>query len=113
MTLYRQLLIWILVVFSAIITSVFAIQFNTTRDFLHEQQSTEIDNAVSAVSLALTPYLQVNDTASAKSMFNAIFKGNLYSKVHLGMLDNSDEVVLSYPTQVTNVPSCSSNYKSA
>ncbi|WP_017223731.1 bifunctional diguanylate cyclase/phosphodiesterase [Moritella dasanensis] len=105
MTLYRQLLIWVLVVFFAIITSVFVIQFNTTRDLLREQQSTEIDNAVRTVSLALTPYLQVNDTVSVKSIFNASFDGNLCSKVHLGMLDDSDEVVLSYPTQVTNVPS--------
>ncbi|WP_392339869.1 EAL domain-containing protein [Moritella marina] len=105
MTLYRQLLIWILVVFFAIITSVFAIQFNTTRDFLHEQQSTEIDSAIKTVNLALTPYLQVNDTVSAKSMLNASFDGNRYSKVHLSILGYSDEVVLSYPTQVENVPS--------
>jgi LapD/MoxY domain-containing protein len=104
MTLYRQLLIWMLVVFFALITSVFVIQFNTTRDFLREQQSTEIDNAISAVGMALAPYLEVNDTISAESVINATFDSSFYSKVHLSMLNDSGEIVRSYPTQVTGVP---------
>jgi diguanylate cyclase (GGDEF)-like protein len=104
MTLYRQLLIWMLVVFFALITSVFVIQFNTTRDFLREQQSTEMDNAISAVGMALAPYLEVNDTISAESVINATFDSSFYSKVHLSMLNDSGEIVRSYPTQVTGVP---------
>lgn len=110
MTLYRQLLIWMLVVFFTLITSVFIIQFNTTRNFLHEQQSTEIDNAISAVGMALAPYLDVNDNVAAESVINATFDSSFYSEVHLRILkpssesNDTTEITRSYPTSVDGVP---------
>ncbi|GLS91080.1 GGDEF domain-containing protein [Psychromonas marina] len=104
MTLYRQLLIWMLLVFFVLIASVFVVQFHTTRDFLREQQTTEIDNAINAVGMALGPYLEINDTVSATSVINATFDSSSYSAVKLNMLDDSGEIVRSYPTKVISVP---------
>ncbi|MGF1759217.1 EAL domain-containing protein [Photobacterium sagamiensis] len=104
MTLYRQLLIWMLVVFFALITSVFVIQFHTTRDFLREQQSTEMDNAISAVGMALSPYLEADDKVSAESVINATFDGSFYSEVNLKMLQDNSELKRTYPSAISGVP---------
>ena len=94
-----------LVVFFALISSVFAIQFNTTRSFLHEQQSTEIDNIISTVGIALAPFLEINDTISAKSVIDATFDTGLYSKVQLtSLLNDNDKFVRHYTSQVADVP---------
>lgn len=104
MTLYRQLLIWMLIVFFALITSVFVIQFNTTRNYLHEQQSTELDNAVSAVSLALSPYLEARDYVSAESVIHATFDSSFYRQVKLELLQDKRTIERTYPNTVSGVP---------
>lgn len=104
MTLYRQLLIWMLVVFFTLMASVFVIQLHTTRDFLIEQQSTEMDNAISAVGMALAPYLEANDKVSAESVINATFDSSFYSEVTLSILHDNAEIKRSYPSKVTEVP---------
>lgn len=93
-----------LVVFFALITSVFVIQFHTTRDFLLEQQSAEMDNAISAVGMALSPYLEADDKVSAESVINATFDGSFYSEVILEMLQDNDELKRTYPSAISGVP---------
>ncbi|MFC1507857.1 EAL domain-containing protein [Pseudomonadota bacterium] len=104
MTLYRKLLIWMLIVFFALITSVFVIQFNTTRNFLHEQQSTEIENAISAIGMVLSPVLASDDKVLAESVINAAFDSSFYSEVTLEILQGNDEYKRSYPSEVTGIP---------
>ena len=104
MTLYRQLLIWMLIVFFSLITSVFVIQFNTTRDYLHEQQSTELTNALSAVSLALSPYLEAKDYVSAESVIHATFDSSFYRQVKLDLMDTHPIIERTYANSVASVP---------
>lgn len=93
-----------LVVFFTLITSVFVIQFHTTRDFLREQQSTEMDNAISAVGMALSPYLEADDKVSAESIINATFDGSFYSAITLDMLQDNTELKRTYPSAISGVP---------
>lgn len=93
-----------LVVFFTLITSVFVIQFHTTRDFLREQQSTEMDNAISAVGMALSPYLEADDKVSAESIINATFDGSFYSAITLDMLQDNTELKRRYPSAISGVP---------
>ncbi len=88
MTLYRQLLLWMLVVLFSLTGAVFAIQFNTTKSYLIEQQSTELNNVVSSVGFALSPYLEAKDLISAESVINATFDSGYYSQVKLVLLDS-------------------------
>lgn len=104
MTLYRQLLIWMLIVFFTLITSVFVIQFNSTRNYLYEQQSTEIDNAVSAVGLALSTYLESGDTVAVESVINATFDSSFYSRVNLELFQENRTIERTYPITVSGVP---------
>ena len=104
MTLYKQLLICILVVFFTLICSVFVMQFNITRDLLSEQQSTKIDETISIVDQPLTSYLQVNDTVSTKSFLNTQLESGVYSKIQLTIINTTDEIVLNNPKQLSEVP---------
>ncbi|KJG06346.1 diguanylate phosphodiesterase [Photobacterium kishitanii] len=104
MTLYRQLLLWMLVVLFSLTGAVFAIQFNTTKSYLIEQQSTELNNVVSSVGFALSPYLEAKDLISAESVINATFDSGYYSQVKLVLLDSKKEIIRQYPQLVQSVP---------
>ncbi|MBD1558103.1 EAL domain-containing protein [Vibrio sp. S9_S30] len=104
MTLYRQLVAWMLAVFLLLITSVFAIEFNTTRNFLEQAQRSEVNNTINTVGLALAPYLENQDEVAVESVINALFDGSSYSAVRLIFLSNDKEIVRTYPIKNHNVP---------
>ncbi|EJN6961095.1 bifunctional diguanylate cyclase/phosphodiesterase [Photobacterium damselae] len=104
MTLYKKILLWMLVIFFVLITAVFAVQFSTTRDYLQTQQSTELDNAIGAVGFALAPYLEHKDYVSAESVINATFDGSFYSNISLKMLDSDKTISRQYPLKIEGVP---------
>lgn len=104
MTLYRQLVISIIAVFMILMTSVFVIEFNTTKQFLEKQQKSEINNTINTVGLALAPYLKENDTVAVESVINALFDGSSYSVVRLIFLEDNAEILRSYPIGSSNVP---------
>ncbi|USD67473.1 EAL domain-containing protein [Vibrio sp. SCSIO 43136] len=104
MTLYKQLVAWMLAVFIMLITSVFAIEFNTTRDFLEQQQRSEVNNTINTVGLALAPYLEDQDEVAVESVINALFDGSSYQAVRLIFLANDKEIVRTYPIHRQNVP---------
>ena len=104
MTLYRQLLLWMLVVLFALTSAVFAIQFNTTKSYLIEQQSTELNNVVSSVGFALSPYLKTKDLVAAESVINATFDSGYYSQVKLTLLDSKHNIIRKYPHSIYGVP---------
>lgn len=58
MTLYKQLVAGMIAVFIMLMTSVFIIEFNTTRNSLEQQQRSEVSNTINTVGLALAPYLE-------------------------------------------------------
>ena len=104
MTLYRQLLLWMLVVLFLLTSAVFAIQFKTTKNYLIEQQSTELNNVVSSIGFALSPYLKAKDLISAESVINATFDSGYYSQVKLTLLDSNKEIIRQYPQKIDNIP---------
>lgn len=109
MTLYKQLLTWMLAVFILLVTSVFVVEFNTTRQFLESQQMSEINNTVNSMGLALSPYLESDDTVAAESVINALFDGGYYKAVRLTMLRTGDEIIRTYPTAIEGVPAWFTN----
>ncbi|WP_375748916.1 EAL domain-containing protein [Vibrio sp. HN007] len=104
MTLYRQLVAGMLAVFIILIGAVFAIEFNTTRNFLEQQQRSEMNNTINTVGLALAPYLEQDDKVAVESVINALFDGSSYSAVKLSFLDSNEEIVRSYDVAANGVP---------
>lgn len=104
MTLYKQLLIRMLTIFILMASVLFVLQFNNTRNFLLQQQSSSVNNVVQAVGLALSPYLEKKDDVSAESLINAMFDSSLYSNVKLTMLESNKTIERDYPLAFDGVP---------
>lgn len=75
MTLYRQLLATMLLLFGLLFAATYWVQFNSTRNYLAQQQETTVINTSTALGLALTPYLENGDKVSAESVIKAVFDG--------------------------------------
>ena len=54
MTLYRQLLATMLLLFGLLFAATYWVQFNSTRNYLAQQQETTVINTSTALGLALT-----------------------------------------------------------
>ncbi len=107
MTLYRQIVAWMLAVFLLLMISVFAIEFSTTRNFLEKAQRSEVNNTINTVGLALAPYLKNKDNVAVETVINALFDGGSYSAVRINLLndDNDKEIVRTFPvTSYNHVP---------
>ncbi|GMQ49499.1 bifunctional diguanylate cyclase/phosphodiesterase [Vibrio sp. 10N] len=109
MTLYRQLVVGMIAVFLLLLTSVFIIEINTTKDFLERQQRSEVNNTINTVGLALAPYLQSQDKVAVESVINALFDGSTYSTVRLAFLESDEEIVRTYPIKPSDVPAWFTN----
>ena len=75
MTLYRQLLATMLLLFGLLFAATYWVQFNSTRTYLAQQQETTVINTATSLGLALTPYLENGDKVGAESVIQAIFDG--------------------------------------
>lgn len=104
MTLYKQLVSWMTVVFLILMIAVFAIELRNTQTFLENQQRSEVNNTINTVGLALAPYLENEDKVAAESVINALFDGSYYSAVRLTLFNTDDEIVRVYPLLVDSVP---------
>ena len=104
MTLYRQLILWLFLVFVLLLVSVFSVQIHNTRAYLLNQQTIETDNAVNAAGLALTPYLAMKDLVGAESVINAMFDGSFYQRVSLSIISPQSQILREYPPGAFAVP---------
>ena len=86
MTLYKQILAFVICLFAGLLIIAYAVQFQSTRDYLAEQQRISVINTANSVGLALTPYLEAGDKIGAESVINAAFDGGYYQKIHLGKI---------------------------
>lgn len=104
MTLYRQLLITMLLLFIMLFVTAYSVQFSSTRSYLTEQQETTVTNTVTSLGLALTPYLETSDTVGAESVINAVFDGGFYRKVTLELLAANKKIVREHEIIAKGVP---------
>lgn len=104
MTLFKKLFLWILAIFLIIAGNIVCIQINTTRDYLAEQQSIEINNSLNAMGLAMTPYLEAQDDLAIESVIQALFDGGYYTKIKLTFLSDHTVIERNYRVEDINVP---------
>ncbi|WP_417614680.1 EAL domain-containing protein [Oceanisphaera sp.] len=104
MTLYRQLLVTMLLLFAILFITAYSVQFSSTRSYLAQQQETTVVNTVTALGLALTPYLETSDTLGAESVINAVFDGGFYRKVQLDLLAANAQITREHLAAPQGVP---------
>jgi len=104
MTLYRQLMVVIIILILVMLGNMFRISMASTRSFLNGQMQTQTRNAVDALVLRLRPLMAKKDIAMMDTLANAVFDHGYYRRLLLE--DMKGQVILKRinPDPVRDVP---------
>lgn len=83
MTLYRQLLIFTLILFAVLFTCVWVEKLQSTRSFLIAQLETHAQDTATSLGLSLSPMMTSNDLPAIEIMINAVFDRGYYRVISL------------------------------
>jgi diguanylate cyclase (GGDEF)-like protein len=83
MTLQRQLLITILVLFLGLFTGTFLVSSLVTRTYLDKQLSTHARDAATSLGLLLSPLIDQQDLGTATAVVDAVFDRGYYQVIQI------------------------------
>lgn len=86
MTLYKQLLTAMLIIFLILISSVFFTQYKTAHDYLIDQQKIGINNLLLAMEISTLPYLGVDDLDSTQKSIDLIYEHDFHGSIALHLI---------------------------
>ncbi len=104
MTLYRQLIIFTLVLFFILFTGTWFAKLETTRSFLVDQLESHAQDTATSLGLSISQHVLANDMATVETMINAVFDRGYYKRIALS--DIKQKVLIERVLDVTieNVP---------
>jgi diguanylate cyclase (GGDEF)-like protein len=105
MTLYRQLLLFILSLLMVLLIGALLVKVHHTRSFLEKQLASHAQDTATSLGLSLSPYLAEDDLPTIEAMLNAIFDHGYYQEIRLVDLDGATILERSLPVVVDEVPS--------
>ena len=105
MTLYRQLVVIIIALFTACFLASVSISTGNLRSFIEEQLESHAQDTATSLGLSLSPYMQSNDTAVMSSMVDAIFDRGYYRTISVIAVDGGPLIERSNPVTSEGVPS--------
>lgn len=83
MTLYRQLLIFTLILFVVLFVGVWIEKLQSTRTFLVNQLESHAQDTATSLGLSLSPAMAENDFSTIDTMLNAVFDRGYYRVIRL------------------------------
>lgn len=83
MTLFRQLLIFTLVLFFVLFVGVWVDKLQSTRTFLVDQLESQAQDTATSLGLSLGPFMAENDLPTIETMMNAVFDRGYYRLISL------------------------------
>lgn len=104
MTLSRQLILLVCLLFFLVFAGTFFISLQNTRDYLENQLDSHAQDTATSLGLSLKPHLEKNDIAIMDSMVDAIFDRGYYTLISLEKMDGSIIVKSSQPVKIEGVP---------
>ncbi|MDH3872124.1 MAG: hypothetical protein OEU44_07915, partial [Gammaproteobacteria bacterium] len=104
MTLYRQLVLIIIVLLVAGFIGTVTISTNNLRHFLGEQLASHAQDTATSLGLSLSPHMQDNDLPIMNSMIDAIFDRGYYKSINVVTVGGESLVERSNPLQMEGVP---------
>lgn len=104
MTLYRQLVIFTLILFLLLFTGTWLVKLESTRSFLIDQLESHAQDTATSLGLSISQYSIENDMPVIESMVNAVFDRGYYRIVRY--TDTRENVLIDRVLDVTieNVP---------
>lgn len=104
MTLYRQLLIFILVILLLLFTGMWGSKLNTTRDYLINQMESHAQDTATSLGLSLTTFISDKDIPGIETMINAVFDRGYYRSIILFDMEGKKIVSSTQEVKVKAVP---------
>ncbi|MCP4338089.1 MAG: EAL domain-containing protein [Desulfobulbaceae bacterium] len=83
MTLYRQLLIFTLILFVLLFAGIWVEKLQSTRSFLNTQLVSHAQDTATSLGLSLSPIMANNDIPTVDTMMNTVFDGGYYRIISL------------------------------
>ncbi len=105
MTLFRQLMITIIAIFSLILAVVMGINFNTTKNYLIGQLESTTQDSATSLSMSVSDFMAFEDYVSVESNINAVYDSGYFSEVRIHIYNNEQDISRSHETTVEGVPS--------
>ncbi len=104
MTLYRQLVIFTLVLFLVLFTGTMLVKFESTRSFLIDQLESHAQDTATSLGVSISQYTIENDMPAVQSMINAVFDRGYYRIIRY--TDTQGNIIIDRGLDVTieNVP---------
>ncbi|MBJ7554296.1 EAL domain-containing protein [Marinomonas spartinae] len=104
MTLFRQLLMMIVVILSLVLIAVMGINFNTTKGYLVNQLASTAQDSATSLSMSLSGYMADKDKASIVSTVNAVFDSGYFSEVRVHFYADNTDLIRKNETKIVGVP---------
>ena len=104
MTLYRQLVVVIVVLFVLMFGGTLWLNFDSTRTFLLKQLESHAQDTATSLGLSISTSLQQQDQATMESMVDAVFDRGYYEKIRVEDNDGKALVERQIPIVVDGVP---------
>ncbi|REG84175.1 bifunctional diguanylate cyclase/phosphodiesterase [Marinomonas pollencensis] len=104
MTLFRQLMMTIVVIFSVILVVVMGINFNTTKGYLINQLESTTQDSATSLSMSVSDFMAAQDYASVDSSINAVFDSGYFSEVRIHVYATDKDIIRSNPMKINGVP---------
>lgn len=104
MTLARQLILVVCVLFVLLFVGTLAIAINSTRGYLDDQLHSHAEDTATSLGLSLKPALESGDIPLVETMVNAIFDPGYYREITIRKPDGSILVERILPVRIAGVP---------
>lgn len=104
MTLYRQLVIVVVLVAALMLFGTLWLSVDSTRDYLRTQLASHAQDTATSLGLSLSPAIARGDIATMNAMVDAIFDRGYYRSLEVVTTKGEALVTRSLPVRVEGVP---------
>jgi diguanylate cyclase (GGDEF)-like protein len=104
MTLFRQLLVFILVLLVLLFAGTWYALIEGTRTFLSEQLASHSQDTATSFGLSISPHVAKGDIATVETMMNAVFDRGYYKAMKLTDINGKEVVGRSMEIKIEGVP---------
>ncbi|WP_457573069.1 bifunctional diguanylate cyclase/phosphodiesterase [Desulfolithobacter sp.] len=104
MTLYRQLLLFILILILTLFTVSWVTRLQATRAYLQQQLQSHAQDTATSLGLTISAYSAQDDMAAAETIINTIFDRGYYRLIVLKDMDGQVRIKRSVEVTIDSVP---------
>ncbi|MCX4189223.1 LapD/MoxY N-terminal periplasmic domain-containing protein [Methylophaga sp. OBS3] len=104
MSLSKQLLILVTLIFFIVFAVNFTLSMGNIRSYLQVESEIHMQDTATSLGLSLSPHMTDEQDPILRTMMNAIFDTGYYKEMRLVNVDGDTLVVLSNPEQIDGVP---------